>query len=269
MTFSQPHSRPYLSSLVQLARGGSWRLTLPHSHATDLLIWTTRGQGIAQITGRRRGLGVHNAILIPAGAMTAIDIGKQGFAQALTMPAGQIEGFPHVPVLLRVRDVQMQGEITNLLESLLREQAIERPLSDEAARAHAALISVWFRRTRAAILADEPQPTAAERLAAAFTELAERHFASGRPMADYAEMLDVTPTHLTRVCRHCSGQTAAWLLSARVLHAARTALADTREPVSTIAERLGFSSAAYFSRFIVHHTGRTPTALRRDASNGK
>lgn len=269
MPFSFPTSRPYLSSLGQLARGGAWRLTLPHSHDHDLFVWTTRGQGIVHVTGRRRGLGVHNALVVPAGSMIAIDLGKQGFAQAMTVPAGTVAGFPREPVLLRVRDVQMQGEITNLLEALLREQSTERPLTAEAAQAHAALISVWFRRTRDAVPERDPPPTAAERLAAAFAELAERHHASGRPMADYAEMLGVTPTHLTRVCRHCAGLTAAAMLNARVLHAARCGLADTTEPVSEIAGRLGFSSPAYFSRFVHHHTGRSPTELRRAATIGK
>ncbi len=130
------------------------------------------------------------------------------------------------------------------------------------------LLSVWFRRTKAALLPDDPEPNAAERLVVAFTDLAERHFRSGRPMADYAEMLDVTPTHLSRVCRQCAGMTAADILSERVLHAARTELADTDTPVGEIARGLGFSSAAYFTRFIQHHTGLTPTALRQTAGTG-
>lgn len=269
MPLSHPTAYPFLSTLGQLARGGAWRLSLPHAHASDLFIWTTRGQGIVHLQGRRRGLGVHNALMVPAGSMIAIDPGKQGFAQALTMPAGTVAGMPPEPVLLRVRDVQMQGEITHILEAMQREQGVERPLAAEAAQAHAALVSVWFRRTRAAILPEDPAPSAAERLVAAFTDLAERHHASGRSMADYAAMLDVTPTHLTRVCRHCAGMTAAAMLNARVLHAARTALVDTATPVSEIAEGLGFSSPAYFSRFVMHHTGHTPTHLRRAAGTGK
>jgi len=113
MPISIPMSRPYLSSLGQLARGGAWRLTLPHSHDHDLFVWTTRGQGIVHVTGRRRGLGVHNALLVPARSMIAIDLGKQGFAQAMTVPAGTVAGFPREPVLLRVRDVQMQRAVAN------------------------------------------------------------------------------------------------------------------------------------------------------------
>lgn len=254
---------PKIMSLAQLSRGQAWRLTLQHALDHDLFVWTTRGQGRVHLMGRRRGLGVHNAIMVPAGSMMAIDIGKQGFAQVVTIPAGSIPGLPHEPQLLRIRDVQMQGELTSILDAMQREQNTARPLGDEAAQAHAALLSVWFRRTRAAILEDAAKVPAAERLVTAFAALAERGFRSGRTMADFAEALDVTPTHLTRVCRQVAGMTAADILTERSLHAARVELADTQRPIRDIAEGLGFSSAAYFTRFIQHHTGRTPSALRQ------
>lgn len=249
-------------TLAQLSRGTPWRIELQHSHDADLLIWTTRGQGRVHLMGRRRGLGVHNAVFVPARSLLALDIGRQGFAQVVRMPPSSIAGFPREPQLLRIRDVQMQGELTGLLDAMQRELNAGRPLADEATAAHAALLSVWFRRAMTALLDPEPRASAAERLVAAFAELVSRNYRDGRPMASYAEALDVTPTHLTRVCKQCAGLTAADILTERTLHAARTALADTDSPVRDIAMSLGFSSAAYFTRFIQHHTGRAPTALR-------
>ena len=85
-------------------------------------------------------------------------------------------------------------------------------------------------------------------------------------MAGHAAALGVSPTHLTRVCRAETGRTAAELLTERSLHAARSLLGATDVPVQDIARHLGFGSAAYFTRFIQHQTGRTPTALRRAAA---
>jgi AraC family transcriptional activator of pobA len=82
-------------------------------------------------------------------------------------------------------------------------------------------------------------------------------------MQDYARTLGVTPTHLTRTCKTCSGMTASDLLTRRLLHAARDLLETTNHPANRIAATLGFRSAAYFSRFVLHHTGQTPTALRK------
>ena len=84
-------------------------------------------------------------------------------------------------------------------------------------------------------------------------------------MAAHAQALDVTPTHLTRVCRAETGKTAATLLTERQLHASRNLLAATDVAVQDIARHLGFGSAAYFTRFIQQHFGQTPSALRRSA----
>ena len=66
-------------TVVQWARGATWRIGLQHSCQKHALVWITRGQGIAVIGGVRRGLGVHNALLIPAGTMFSLDLGKAGF----------------------------------------------------------------------------------------------------------------------------------------------------------------------------------------------
>ena len=82
-------------------------------------------------------------------------------------------------------------------------------------------------------------------------------------MADYAETLDVTPTHLTRAVKSATGKTAADLVTERVLHEARVLLSETQQPARQIAAYLGFGSAAYFTRFIQQHTGLTPSKLRK------
>ena len=108
-----------------------------------------------------------------------------------------------------------------------------------------------------------PEPTAAQRLAMAYAALVERDYTSGKPMAEYARALGVTPTHLTRACRASAGLTASELLTGRIVHALRELLETTDHPVNRVAAMLGFRSAAYFSRFVLQHTGQTPSALRR------
>ena len=87
-------------------------------------------------------------------------------------------------------------------------------------------------------------------------------YRSGDTMADYATDLAVTPTHLTRAVKAATGKTGSDLLTERILHEARRLLADTTEPAQRIASYLGIGSAAYFTRFIQHHTGATPSKSR-------
>ncbi|MCA0919745.1 helix-turn-helix transcriptional regulator [Pseudooceanicola nanhaiensis] len=256
---------PSLISLAQLSRGGPWRTELQHSREDHLFLWITRGQGRVLVMGRRRGLGPHNALLLPARTLMSLDLGKQVYGLAVRIPGGSVPFLPTQEALhLRVRDVLVQGEATAILDAMQREQSTHRPFGAEAARAHAGLLSVWIRRVQAQE-PPAPQPNAAQRLAEAFCSLVARDYRSGAPMAAYATALGVTPTHLTRTLRQTSGMTAADILTERVLHGAREMLQDGDLPIRMVAESLGFSSAAYFTRFIQHHTKQTPSALRKQA----
>jgi len=257
---------PQLMTLAQWSRGSPWRLELQHSDPCHAVIWITRGQGIGTIEGTRRGIGVHNALVIPAGCLFSLSLGAQGFGQVCLIPPGGPILMPDTPQHLRSRAVQAQSALTGILDAMPREQSASRPLAEEAMRAHAWLLTVWLRRAMIANETPDAPKTAARTLVRAFCALVERDYRTGRPMADYARVLGVTPTHLTRSCRKTCGLTAADILTQRTLHAARDLLETTRDPSQAIAAQLGFSSAAYFSRFIQHHTGQPPSRLRQSST---
>ncbi|MCF6232223.1 MAG: helix-turn-helix domain-containing protein [Rhodobacteraceae bacterium] len=262
-----------LVSLAELAKGGSWRLSLAHDRDHHLLIWITRGQGMALIDGARRGVGIHNALFIPARHLMAFDLGRQGFGpgfgQALVIPADTLLTLPTTPQHLRIRDVTAHAEISLLLEALGREQNTRRALFQSAVLATAELVAIWLHRQIDLHLENNPPPrsSAGRTLSRAFCARLVTDYASPADMGDHAAALGVTPTHLARVCRAEIGTTAAKLLAERHVHAARQLLGETDVPVLDIARHLGFGSAAYFTRFIKAHTGLVPTALRRNVQN--
>jgi AraC family transcriptional activator of pobA len=253
-----------LQTLAQVTQGGEWQLSLAHDNEAHLFIWITRGQGLALMDGSLRGVGTHNALFIPARHLMSLDMGRQSYGQVVTIPQSVPVNFPEAPYHLRSRDVIAQKELTGLFEALNREQMDGRAHSDDAMAANTALMAIWLRRQLLIATGATPD-TAATRLVRAFTSELTVHYASGATMADYAQRLGVTPTHLTRVCKSETGKTAATLLTERVLHAARQLLQFSGLPVRNIAKFLGFGSAAYFTRFIQHHTGQTPTGLRQGA----
>jgi AraC family transcriptional activator of pobA len=258
---------PQLMTFAQWSHGAPWRLQLPHSQPRHALIWVTRGQTRATVGGLRRGVGAHNALAVPAGTLFSLDIGPACYGQVCLIAPGGPALMPDTPEHLRIREVQQQTELTALLEAMTREASQARPFADEAALALAIMVSVWLRR---ALIGQDPAPrmTAAQRLVTAYAALVEQDYATGQTMAAYARDLGVTPTHLTRSCKACSGLTAADLLVQRTLHAAREMLEDGDDAVRHVAAQLGFSSAAYFSRFIAQHTRLSPSELRRRARKG-
>lgn len=252
------------TSLAQLTQDGAWRLALAHDRPEHLLIWITKGQGLALINGVRRGVSVNNVLFAPAGSLFFLAMGRQVMGQAVLAPPDCAPNFPDVAAQLRSRDVSAQAELAGLFEALNREQDNAAYDHQVAMAAYVALLSIWLRRQ----MRNAPDPAAADdassRLTNAYCARLAAQVDSGANVAAHAAALNVTPTHLTRVCKAKIGVTAADLLADRQTHAARRMLADTNLPVQDIARQLGFGSAAYFSRFIQRHTGQPPTALRRN-----
>ena len=64
---------PRIMTLAQWAGPARWQSELPHSRETHAFVWVTRGQGRCLLEGLRRGVGVHNALVIPAGTYAGQD----------------------------------------------------------------------------------------------------------------------------------------------------------------------------------------------------
>jgi AraC family transcriptional regulator, transcriptional activator of pobA len=102
-----------------------------------------------------------------------------------------------------------------------------------------------------------------------FEALLERHHLERWSVADYANALSVTPTHLNRITRAATGDTASHLILNRLIREARRNLVYTNLPVSTIAYALGFEDPAYFSRVYAAATGLSPRTFRAQLHGGK
>jgi len=238
---TDPFNRLALSPIGQNATHGRWRTEAMRSHSSPRLIFVARGQGRITIAGLTSGFGAN----IP---------------QAMDME------WPTQPVHLRLRDVVAQKELSAHLDALERELKSEEAGHQRAAHYQLGLLSIYFERQmdqRSSETSDARSETAAARLVAAYTDLIERDFRNHMGVADYAAKLGVTPTHLARCCRQTSGKSALQLLNDRVLFEARLMLRDTTDPVQDIAKKLGFGSAAYFTRAFQSQTGLTPSNFRK------
>jgi AraC-like DNA-binding protein len=88
------------------------------------------------------------------------------------------------------------------------------------------------------------------------------HHGSGVTVASTAERFHYHPDHLSRLMKAYSGMTLKRYLTGLRVREALALLRDTREPITSIAERTGFYSAAHFSRVFHEETGHPPSAFR-------
>jgi AraC-like DNA-binding protein len=260
---SDPGAGFRIVPLPRLSQGGRWRTEAMRSYSAPVLLWFTRGQGRITVAGSTRGFTAHNAVFLPPGTMHGFEMSGQVFGHAVFFPRDSALHLPDRAHHLRFRDAVEQNELSQMIEHLQREIDRDLPGSERALTLHAGLLAVWLDRQIAALDAADTPENAARRLAAAFTALVERDFRLGRSIAAYAQDLGVTPTHLTRSCNSACGRPAHDILADRVFFEARSLLRDTATPVKTIAESLGFTSAAYFTRAFQKATGETPTGFRR------
>ena len=253
---------PSLQTITQLVGRQRWRIGLVHERPQNMLLWITQGAGHVLLDGQRHVLGAHTAVFVPARSLFSAQLEPDSVGIAVHLPEALPLRMPGMPRHLYITEAAVQNELSALLSLATREQTQNRPLCHDALEAHMALVSVWLRR-QLAHEAHVPHPRCAgARLSQRFCQLVPHRFQSGQNVTDYASALGVTPTHLARSVKAATGKTASDILTQRLLHAARSLLADTQAPAYSIARHLGFGSAAYFTRFIQQHTGRSPSQLR-------
>lgn len=96
----------------------------------------------------------------------------------------------------------------------------------------------------------------------ALVNLIDRHFRTHRALSFYADEIGISPTHLNRLVRARNGCSAHELIERKILEEAKRQLIFSMSSIQEISYRLGFRDAAYFSRFFVRGTGRTPKDWR-------
>lgn len=83
-------------------------------------------------------------------------------------------------------------------------------------------------------------------------------------VAEYAEVLGVTPNYLNKTVKNRTRRTAIdWIEIAR-LNIAKKLLKDPGISIADIAARTGLPDQSYFSRFFKKKTGQTPSEFRNE-----
>ena len=83
-----------------------------------------------------------------------------------------------------------------------------------------------------------------------------------RNIRAYADYLCITPNHLSAVIREQSGRSVMDWLNAHCILRAQVLLRHTNLSIYEIADRLGFQSSTFFTRFFHRETGITPKEYR-------
>ncbi len=97
-----------------------------------------------------------------------------------------------------------------------------------------------------------------------FRMLVEEHFVIRTQVAEYADMIYITPGHLNDTIKTITGKTAKQVIDERIMTEAKRLLYWGEVSVKEIAAHLNFEDDAYFNRFFKKHTGRTPALFKKN-----
>lgn len=96
-----------------------------------------------------------------------------------------------------------------------------------------------------------------------YQALIETQFRHQPSVEQFAAQLNMSSAYLNSLCRRLADRSALQLLHERLLLEAKRQLTYTNMTISQIADSLGFSEPAYFTRFFKRNTGFSPRDFRR------
>jgi AraC family transcriptional activator of pobA len=121
------------------------------------------------------------------------------------------------------------------------------------------LIEIW-RAVAPPFQATEPQP---HRISDSFLNLVELHLQNHWTVAEYARRIGVSRDRLNEAVRRTIGIPPHRHMQRRLMEEAKTLLITSNLQVAEIGYKLGFSDAAYFTRFFRRHESLAPAQFRR------
>ncbi|MBN2486660.1 MAG: AraC family transcriptional regulator [Bacteroidales bacterium] len=96
-----------------------------------------------------------------------------------------------------------------------------------------------------------------------FLKLIEENYQKNLSIAEYAEMLAVTPNHLTQMVKQITGKTSIELLQDKLVVETKRLLVHSNLTVSEIADTMNFGDQSYFTKYFKNKTGFTPLQYRK------
>lgn len=102
-----------------------------------------------------------------------------------------------------------------------------------------------------------------------FLTLVESNFRAHLTVPEYAARLRVGKERLSKVTHEIANKTPGSIIKERVIAEAVSLVANSETRLGTIAEGLGFTSFAYFSRAFKQATGKSASSMRKEPKKDK
>lgn len=256
---------------------GRWR-TEPHAHpGYGQVIFVRNGRGVMNLEGSSVPFEAPCALLLPTECVHGLDYEVDVDRWVVTIEVSYLKQVNtklrefiqlwNGPRIIPFDDTPETAIEFHRLIQALREEVEEKTVGHIVAT-EALLTSLLLMLVRGVNLDDAANEGAIEatsqelRLTERFRDLIDRHYRDNLQLQAYASMMGVSLVQLRAACAAATGQSPAKLIHARILTEAKRNLIFGDMTMEQIAYSLGFSDAAYFTRFFRKEIGQTPSQFR-------
>lgn len=257
--------------LESRSRCHDWHIKA-HQHADiTQIIYLHNGQMTVDIEGAERHLTSPSVQVVPMFCVHAFHFepGADGYVLSLTTPLltqFQHQFGPLAEVLNTPHCVNVptqHNEIKTLFRTLHHEHEHHFVARKMMLHSLTTALLVWLNRQ-----GSPPMPGISNKLErkrsaiALFNQLVEKHYREHLSISRYSRQAGISSVHLNTLCHLFYGNSALQVVHQRLVIEARRCLLYSSMTVSQISDYLGFSDAAYFSRFFRRYTGCSPKHFR-------
>jgi AraC family transcriptional regulator, transcriptional activator of pobA len=263
----QSEQTVWVGALASSVRSSSPQLRLDGQNGLHKLMWLSKGHARVMVNGATRGIGPNTFVLVPSNIPHTFEVGLHTYGSYIAIDPKAEISLPPQSFVFPVLNIMQQTEIAKYVDSILAEATSDAPGRFMAVEAYVSLLLVHILRLTGDKIEDIKE-TASQKLMRKFSRILERQFHSGSTLSDYADVLGVTTTHLSRVARDMNGKSAGQMIQDRVLSEATYLLLHSNDKIQDISKKLGFSSPAYFTRLFNSKLNQTPKDYRKSRARG-
>lgn len=257
----------YVSALASNVRSTRPELRLDGQNGMHKIMWQSKGNARVMIDGETKGVGPNTFVFVPSNTPHVFEVGFNTYGSYISLEADANISIPHQAFIFPVQNILQQAETAKFIDSIAAEASTDNPGRFMAMKASITLLLVHILRLTGDQF-ETRKETASQRLMRKFTRILETQYHSGRTLSEYADVLGVTTTHLSRVSRALNNKSAGQLIQDRVLSEATHQLLHSNKKVQDISKQLGFSSPAYFTRLFNAKMKQTPKDYRKAQARG-
>lgn len=243
-------------------------MTKPQGHPRDQFFYGTQGSGTLKLQGKTVEIPAGSAFYIPAHVphvyyphgdvwdLRWVSCGGSGIGPLCTL-VGLRPGSVY-----KVKDA---AALDALLNRMHMELVYDEDYGNYFASAFLNEFILEFARQCSLLPAaakEQAAENAYEKSMAMIRDYVEYHFMHNISMQDLCDLLLVSPQHLCRIVKTCTGKRPTEYINMIRIEKAKSMLIGTDETVETVALWSGFENCNYFCKIFKRLAGMTPRQYR-------